>query len=297
MCDVNFSERTDLHKTYKGDAWDNFPKHRYRGIVGDQLACPLPDAADIRRSVNFSVNTNGGGPNPGGGESHGGDPFWLDNPRVLFDRNKLMEFYPDSNLSIDEQLNAITRFVIYFGVLLFIATGNASSFLLIAVGVAVIVFIQQNGKDFLSKKKEHFLDSYRSAHQLPNGYPLEVDRKGEVCQAPSKDNPFMNLLVSDYANNPNRPKSCDVRDTAVRDEVNRLYNSNLFLDVDDIWEKRNSQREFYSVADSRIPNDRESFAKWVYDDRNHSCRENYICKNDLRFDQAGPMPSDIMKNL
>ena len=41
-------------------------------------------------------------------------------------------------------------------------------------------------------------------------------------------------------------------------------NDSLFRDVNDLFGKNNSQRQFYTVPGNSIPNDQDTFAKWLY---------------------------------
>lgn len=211
------------------------------------------------------------------------DPFWLENPRILLRRDKLTEFYPEHSLSINEQLNAITRFIIYFGLILFILSGQLSSLFLILIGILMVIFISQHGKHFLSKSRETFISNYRNDNQLPCDYPIDITSNGKVYQPPTPNNPLMNVLMSDYMSNPNRPPAGNLDDPQIRQQVDNLLQNNLPVDGDDVWNKRNGQREFMTQPNTQIPNDQGGFARWCFNTSNHSCRENYICKNDLAW--------------
>lgn len=83
------------------------------------------------------------------------------------------------------------------------------------------------------------------------------------CQKPSPSNPFMNVLLTDYVSNPKRPTACRMNN-AVKKQVNKFFDENLFRDVDDIFHKNASDRQFYTTANTAIPNDQTAFAKWLY---------------------------------
>ena len=51
-----------------------------------------------------------------------------------------------------------------------------------------------------------------------------------------------------------------------------IFNDSLIRDVDDLFERFNSQRQFYTVPGNSIPNDQDTFAKWLYA-RPKSCKE------------------------
>jgi hypothetical protein len=97
--------------------------------------------------------------------------------------------------------------------------------------------------------------------ELKLGYDA---RKGRACSRPTAANPFMNVLLTDFKENPHRAPACDVRDCGTRSEVHQLFNKNLQRDVGDIFYKNASDREFYSTPNTTIPNDQDAFAKWLY---------------------------------
>lgn len=202
------------------------------------------------------------------------DPFWYDDPAVLFDRKKLFEFYPDGSLSFNEKLNAVTRFLIYFSVLLYATTGDLNSVMLLIGGLVVIIFIKKTGVEV----KENFAGEYVD------------DRHG--CQMPTQNNPFMNVLMSDYEANPDRPPACNIEDPVVKERVNNAFYNGLFLDVHDLWGKNNSQRQYFGMPSSQIPNNREDLLNWCSSDM-HTSKENSICKNDVVFDHSSPMISIV----
>lgn len=126
---------------------------------------------------------------------------------------------------------------------------------------------------------------------LPNipGHPVPSCEKGEataldananLCQMPNRDNPFMNILVTDYANNPNRLPACDPE--IVKHDINNLYSQNLYRNVNDVWDKNNSQRTYHTANFTTIPNDQDAFKRWVW-------QIPYVCKDgDLEACQRYP---------
>jgi uncharacterized protein DUF5762 len=82
------------------------------------------------------------------------------------------------------------------------------------------------------------------------------------CRKPTKDNPFMNPSVSDF-NTPNVPVACNADDEDIQDELPLKFNEDMYRDLDDIFNRKNSQRQFFSVHHN-VPNDQEAFARWCY---------------------------------
>ena len=52
------------------------------------------------------------------------DKFWYDDIKILFNTQRLTEFFPNKNMNMDEKLNAIARFSIYLGLVLYVYNGD-----------------------------------------------------------------------------------------------------------------------------------------------------------------------------
>jgi len=94
-----------------------------------------------------------------------------------------------------------------------------------------------------------------------------------ICIKPNKDNPFMNPNIVDYDNANNNIKACDINNTKIKNGIDKFFKEPVFKDVNDIYERNFSQRQFYTVPATTIPNDRETYLNWLYY-RPKSCKEN-----------------------
>ena len=81
------------------------------------------------------------------------------------------------------------------------------------------------------------------------------------CRKPTKDNPFMNPSVDDY--NKSSPAACNADDEDINDDIELKFNEDMYRDLEDVYNRKNSQRQFFTVANT-IPNDMEAFARWCY---------------------------------
>ena len=52
------------------------------------------------------------------------DPFWSGTPEILFQKNRLSEFYISNDMTTNEKLNAIVRFFIYACILSILYTNK-----------------------------------------------------------------------------------------------------------------------------------------------------------------------------
>ena len=74
----------------------------------------------------------------------------------------------------------------------------------------------------------------------------------------------MNPNINDYNNIPNPPIGPNIDpDPLIENAITRAFDDNLYRDVDDVFDRKNSQRQFFTIPDN-IPNDQEKFARWCY---------------------------------
>jgi len=171
------------------------------------------------------------------------DPFWKDDINILTNKHRLIEFVPTASMNVDEKLNAITRLLIYAGILLSLIYKSSTMIYIPLIGMTLVYLIH---------------DHYPFEHeQMGRGYTDQV-------QMPTENNPFMNVLMTDYADNPKRNPAADVELPAVKKEMDKYFAQGLYRDVDDIWGRNNSQRQYYTNPGTTIPNDRDSWMKWCW---------------------------------
>lgn len=192
------------------------------------------------------------------------DPFWGKHPQILIQRNRLREFIPSKEMTKVERLNAIARFSIYSCILLFAYYEDLSIIYVCLFGLMITYLLFNEDEDF----------------DINN----EVD--DSECTKPTNDNPFMNVMLDDYTKNPNKNKACDITDPKVKKEVNDNFNKGLLRDVTDIYGIQNSQRQFYTMPSTTIPNEQNNFANWLYN-TGPTCKENAVTKclknEDVRY--------------
>ena len=101
----------------------------------------------------------------------------------------------------------------------------------------------------------------------------------KTCRRPTKDNPYMNPSIADF-NKDNVPVACNADDADIEDNPVTKYDEDIYRDIEDVYDKKNSQRQFYTVAHN-IPNDQDAFANWCYKTP-LNCKTNQ--ERCLRFD-------------
>ena len=173
--------------------------------------------------------------------------LWIHDITILFKKDLLMNILPTVSMSFEEKLNSITRFLIYLSVILYIIKLKARVFLIPMVFMFCTYLLYNDAirSDFENESKQY---SIIKASERPK---------------PTEDNPFMNSLLTDYGKfKKAAPKSYNK--PKLQQKIEQKFESRIFQDVNDVFNRNNSQREFYTTPSTTIPNDQTTFAKWLY---------------------------------
>ena len=267
--------------------------------------------------------------------------FWIYNPYILIE--KYWVILPNNSMTRDEQMNAITRFCIYF-IILCLLFDSQNQFILYAFVVIILVvafyiiyitdkegitqdLIKKNadpidkfqninnlsdknntindpliklfdkvknknyisdknieiqagyldsngyyqiGKDYSDIKIEDFIINNKKNKKV--SWKQDQEDKEKNSRKPTLENPYNNILFSDYTDASNLAEPCNIDEKDVK-EMQNLYNSSIYRNIDDVFERENSQRLFYTLPIQTVPNDQTNFANWLYK-TGPSCKEN-----------------------
>jgi hypothetical protein len=177
--------------------------------------------------------------------------IWFEDIQGFMVETNFYVIWPTKDMPFAQQLNALVRFSIYFALIVFVLKHDINIFFVVVVMAAFTYFIYTNDKTV--KQTRHDIIEKMN----------EMDVNGRRCVRPSAQNPFMNVLMTDYAKNPQRPPACETSQRTKRD-IKANFDRNLYRDVDDIFHKKASDRQFYTTPITTIPNDQTKFAKWLY---------------------------------
>ena len=195
-------------------------------------------------------------------------PLWTEKLSILYEKKYLFEIIPNKNFDFSRKLNSLLRLSIYYSTIVYLFDRKKSNMFYIPFVVAIVTYV-------LSRKyKETFLNITNAnlMNDLKTGTDLIKDLSGS-CKTPSKDNPFMNPEIYDYnTTNMETPSCTSYNNKGLQNMTENIFNDSLIRDVNDIFGKNNSQRQFYTVPGNSIPNDQDTFAKWLYA-RPKSCKE------------------------
>jgi hypothetical protein len=190
------------------------------------------------------------------------EKVWFKDPRRFITEKNYDKFYPSSTMTYAEKLNSVMRLSLYFTLVVFILKKD-SNILFIPIFTGIFTFFLYSNTSTKKNNEETFL-SKMNLYKDPF--------TNEVCHRPSAENPFMNILISDYKTNPKRVKACNINKGNIKKEAQQYFNQNLYRDVGDIFHKNASDRNWYTTASTTIPNDDQSFKDYLYSLR-PTCKE------------------------
>ena len=184
------------------------------------------------------------------------EQFWFKDPSVLFREDTWTRFVPMQTMTTGEALNSVVRFTVYSSVLLALTTKCVSYLMAIpVVAIASVILFTL----------------------FPNGKQLEAFLNGvkEKFTMPTPHNPFMNVLLTEIEDSPDRPDAAPITDPKVRDAIAKAFaqTSNIYMDTSDVFDQAQAMRTFSTRQSSTIPTDQDGFLEFLakgYDENDTS---------------------------
>ena len=177
------------------------------------------------------------------------EKFWLEDPSILFQADKWTNFVPLQSMTTTEALNSVLRFAIYSSLLLTATTGNTSY--IYAAPVVALASILLHKLFPHGKKLEAYLD-----------YAKPTSKKYTM---PTPDNPFMNVVLTDIVDNPDRGDAAPVDDKEVRTQIYKAFQKtrDIHMDTSDLFDQTQAMRTFHTLQSAKVPNDQDGFLSFL----------------------------------
>lgn len=204
------------------------------------------------------------------------DKFWGEHIDVLWQQDRLSEFFPLSHQSLEERVNALSRLIIYVSIVIAFVRSDGTVIQFGLFLMLVIYVLWKNRGETQATIAEKITESIDKEGFEPA--PVKIDQ--EACTKPTNENPFMNVLYGDPANKPPPCQEPGTQETAAN-----LLRKQLFMDTDDLFDKRANERLFMTTPASKVP-DRDKYANWLIGGIS-DCKTDGICPpvQDLRHDR------------
>jgi hypothetical protein len=175
--------------------------------------------------------------------------LWTHDPASLFAKDKWQKFVPQPYMDVPTAMNSLVRFTVYFSLVAALASQNFRYFLLIPL---VLMFTVLAVQLFPTPRAlEAFTESV-SKHV--NKYTM-----------PTGKNPFMNPLLTEIHDSPDRPDAAPITSNKVKREVEKAFQetSDLYMDTTDKFDMSQAMRTFHTLQSAKIPNDQDGFLKFL----------------------------------
>jgi len=213
--------------------------------------------------------------------------FWSNDPTVLFNKEYIFELWPTTDMCYEQKLNAITRLVILISILGYILT-MSKRVLMVGILTLLVIFVlfkmrkQKMTKEMLNEgfniqgnEVTGMFD--KNSDSYVNPVTLDSVLKNEFKEG-TKKNPFSNVLLTQINDDPNRkaaPPSFNVDvDEDITKNVKKAVqmmnpgikntNKQLYGDLWQEFELDQSNRAFYSTANTRVTNDQGAYGQYLY---------------------------------
>ena len=222
--------------------------------------------------------------------------FWSNDPTILFNKDSIFELWPTNDMCYEQKLNAITRLIILITILGYISTMTTRILVIGFLTLAVIFVLFKMRKQKLTKEmmKEGF---FVEENNLPGVFkqkskvivnPVTLDSVlNDEFKEGNKKNPFSNVLLTQINDDPERKSAPPAFNVDVDEDITKnikrsvqmmnpgIKNTNKQL-YGDLWQQfelDNSNRVFYSTANTRVANDQGAYAQFLYNDLKYSAKE------------------------
>lgn len=218
-------------------------------------------------------------------------PFWYQDPNILFNKEFISEFFPLTDMTFNQKLNALSRTIIFSTVIVFAFSRSIASLLASFVTLFAIYVLFSNQKEGFSFDDEYDDNNPTFDYIKQNNISITED----VFQNPTAKNPFSNALIADDSTR--KPAPPITRESVKNDILTQAkilvkeanpgqpdITDKLFKDLNDKLGFEQSLRPFHSNANNTIPNDQGAFADFCYGSMN-SCKSgnHFSCAKQMSF--------------
>jgi len=187
------------------------------------------------------------------------EQFWLDDPANLF--VNWWRFVPTNDMTVPEALNAVVRFTVYSSLLVALIVQKTQYLLLIPLVMLASILLVR-----LFPRTQIIQETFETMRRKVSNKPASMTSE---VSTPTADNPFMNVLFTDYVDNPDRLGAPpDVTSKALDSSIREAFSktSDLFMDTSDTYGLMESSRNWVTQASTTIPNDLEGFQAFLNKD-------------------------------
>ncbi len=196
-------------------------------------------------------------------------PIFVNEPSILI--QDITEIFPKDEMTNDQKINAITRLVILLSSLGFIFTMKPRFLIMgLITLVMIIALVKFKNEPVSATEKEGFSNLKKKNKPIK-----KVDFKEGT-----KKNPFSNVLLTEIGDDPKRASAPPAFNEKVDEEITqnvkrgvqfmnpeiKSTSKQLYGDLWDKFELDQSNRAFFSTANTQVMADQSAFSQFLYGD-------------------------------
>ena len=212
-------------------------------------------------------------------------PFWFNDPSILLNKKHVFTVWPNSKMQFTEKLNAITRLVIILTIGGYVMTKSQNILITSLLTLVCIVML------FKLKRKDNSIILNNLDKEGFTGVETFEELKDNF-EEPTVTNPLQNMEQTvDNSERKSAPPSFNkIVDKKINETAKQQIQDNhpdfpdinkkLFKDLGEHENFENSMRPFYSMPNTRLPNDQKSFSEFCYGDMSSKKEETEILTDD-----------------
>ena len=212
--------------------------------------------------------------------------FWSNNPTIIFNKEYIFELWPIKSMCYEQKLNAISRLIILLTILGYILT-MSKRVLIVGLLTLLVIFVLYNMRN--KKVTKNMLENFQvegnevtglfdnKPKSFVNPVTLDAVLRTEFKEG-TKKNPFSNVLLTEINDDSDRKAAPPAFNVDVDEDITKnvkrgvqmmnpgIKNTNYQL-YGDLWqnfELDQSNRVFYSTANTRVANDQGAYGKYLY---------------------------------
>lgn len=207
-------------------------------------------------------------------------PFWFKDISILYDKNYLLEIIPKKEYDFSRKLNAVVRFSVYYSILLYIFKRDTNILCFPFITIVITVFLHRTNRDEKNDDAMKGLMSSKSHTSMEEIDMMIMDINKDVFREPDEDNPMMNQNTFDLYENKKAVPTYN--NPGMKRKVEETLDAGVYKDSNDLFNRRNSQRQWYTMPNTEAMNKQTEFAKWCYMTP-PTCKEGngLQCANDI----------------
>ena len=210
------------------------------------------------------------------------DPYVWEDPRYLFRSLWLTRKEPAHESSCHSEL--VNHILLTY--LIALVIGFALNTFLNRGGFPILLFILASLYLIPSFKSIRYKEAFRvditldsSGQQVESfvgkdsdyGHQSVLNFQSETTKGVR--NPFHNVTIDEYKYEPNRPAAPDITSPTAKIALDEYFRVQWYSDPTDVFGKTQSQRMFVTQPVTTIPNDQDSYQKWLYKIPGKTCKE------------------------